>query len=101
MPERKEEVRVGLCTHCQNYRQVPSSQICCLCHLRHLGGSLATYILEERYVPSLVIEKVWLVSLDDDYIKEVPPVFPNYELHASVPAKANQLSDTRAVYVQF
>lgn len=48
-----------------------------------------------RHLPSLVIEKVWLVSLDNDNIEKLPPVFPNDVLHASVPAKNKPiLTDT-------
>lgn len=40
-----------------------------------------------KYPPSLIIEKVWLISLYNDHIKEIPPVLADYELHAFVPKK--------------
>lgn len=40
-----------------------------------------------KHPPSLVIEKVGLISLYNDHIKEIPPVLANYELHAFVPKK--------------
>lgn len=39
------------------------------------------------YSPSLIIEKVGLISLYNDHIKEIPPVLADYELHAFVPKK--------------
>lgn len=33
---------------------------------------------------SPVVKKAWLVSLHYDNIKQVPPVFPNYVVHASI-----------------
>lgn len=53
------------------------------------GGRFAiTYQhYKRRHSPPFIIEEVGLVSLDNNYIKEIPPVFPNYELHASVPVK--------------
>lgn len=34
-----------------------------------------------------VIKKVWLVSLNNDNIEEVPPIFPHHVLHAFVSEK--------------
>lgn len=34
-----------------------------------------------------VIKKVWLVSLNNDNIKEVPPIFSHHVLHAFVSEK--------------
>lgn len=40
-----------------------------------------------RDPPSLIIEEVWLVSLYNDYVKEIPPVLSNDELHTLVPTE--------------
>lgn len=44
-----------------------------------------------EYPPSLIIEEIWLISLHNDHIKEIPPVLANYEPHAFVPEKGRGL----------
>jgi len=51
------------------------------------GISCLNRSLLTKYPPSLIIEKVWLFSLYNDHVKEIPPVLANYELHAFVPKK--------------
>jgi len=48
-----------------------------------------------KYPPSLIIEEVWLISLYNDHIKEIPPVLANYEPHAFVPKKGRGLLTAR------
>ena len=39
----------------------------------------------QRHLPPLIIKEVWLLSLNDDHIKQVPPVFSNNIPHPFVP----------------
>lgn len=55
------------------------------------GISCLNHSLLTKYPPSLIVEKVWLISLYNDHIKEIPPVLANYELHAFVPKKDGEV----------
>lgn len=53
--------------------------------------SCLNHSLLTKHPPSLIIEKVWFFSLDNDHIKKIPPVLANNELHAFVPKKDREI----------